>query len=116
MSVRGSDQDSVTANLRALRRQRLGVVDVIAADEAVVHDDNRQPSLAVITNNRPRVQWVMGLGGEPFVERANHLHRPLPGRDVHLRRARAKFRPRVGGNEEQGEDEFGFQFIVLHVY
>ena len=41
VSVRGSDQDSVTANLRALRRQRLGVVDVIAADEAVVDDDNR---------------------------------------------------------------------------
>jgi hypothetical protein len=47
------------------------------------------------------VQRVMRLVGEAFAERANHLHWPLPRRDVHLRRSRAKW----GGNELSGDSD-----------
>ena len=53
--VRGGDENAIGANLCALRRQRLGAVEVIAANQAVVHDHHRQPRLTIITNHRPRV-------------------------------------------------------------
>ena len=96
--VRRRNQHAIRANLRFLRNDCLGRIDVVAANQAVVDDHNRQPRVAVISHNRPRMQRIMRLGGKTFMEGANHLHRPKLGRDIRLRRPGTKLCLRLRGD------------------
>ena len=55
VGMSGGDKYLVRTNLCALGGQRLGTVDIISPNETVVHDHNRQPRFAIITNNGPSV-------------------------------------------------------------
>ena len=55
VGVRGGNRDVVGANAGVPEDERLGLVEESALDQAVVHDDERQPRRAVVEHERPRV-------------------------------------------------------------
>jgi hypothetical protein len=62
--VRGRDDHSSRPNARQLLGSRLGVVEQFAREHARVDDDDRhlRGVVAVIQDDRPGVQQVIGLG------------------------------------------------------
>ena len=99
--VRCRDEHAIRANLRFPGNDCLGRINVVAANQAVVDDHNRQSRIAIISHNRPRMQRIMRLGSEAFVEGTNHLHRPQLGGDIRLGCPGAKWRGRkLGGKRD----------------
>ena len=84
MGMRGRDQHAIGGDAGGLARLLLDLVQQLPRHHQVVHDDQGDPRLPVIQDQRSRHQTVVGTVGHTLQETAAVDHGKSGGGDVHL--------------------------------